>query len=59
MLLFSELDVNVFEISIYSRAVLLGQSISVIDSIESVSDIINDIVSEAEILLKKAASNIK
>jgi NAD(P)H-dependent flavin oxidoreductase YrpB (nitropropane dioxygenase family) len=42
-----------------SGAVLLGQSIGVIDSIESVSDIINDIVSEAESLIKNAAANIK
>ena len=42
-----------------SGAVLLGQSIGVIDSIESVSDIINDIVSEAESLLKSAAGYIK
>lgn len=42
-----------------SGAVLLGQSIGVIDSIESVSDIINDIVSEAEKLIKNAAAGIK
>ncbi len=42
-----------------SGAVLLGQSIGVIDSIESVSDIINDIVSEAEGLIKNAAAKIK
>ena len=44
---------------INSGAVLLGQSIGVIDSIKSVSDIINDIVSEAESLLKRAAGSIK
>ncbi|MHA2397912.1 MAG: NAD(P)H-dependent flavin oxidoreductase [Promethearchaeota archaeon] len=42
-----------------SGAVLLGQSIGVIDSIESVSDIINDVVSEAETLMKNAAGYIK
>ena len=42
-----------------SGAVLLGQSIGVIDSIESVSDIIDDIVSEAEKLIKNVAANIK
>ncbi len=42
-----------------SGAVLLGQSIGLINSIESVSDIINKIVTDAEIQLKKAASYIK
>ncbi len=42
-----------------SGAVLLGQSIGVIDSIESVSDIINNIVSEAEASIKNVAANIK
>ena len=42
-----------------SGAVLLGQSIGVIDSIESVSDIINEIVSDAEGLIKNVAKNIK
>ncbi|MFW9866997.1 MAG: NAD(P)H-dependent flavin oxidoreductase [Candidatus Thorarchaeota archaeon] len=42
-----------------SGAVLLGQSIGIINSIESVSDIINGIVSEAETLLKNATANIK
>ncbi|MHA2180567.1 MAG: NAD(P)H-dependent flavin oxidoreductase [Promethearchaeota archaeon] len=41
-----------------SGAVLLGQAIGVIDSIESVSDIITDVVSEAESLIKNAAANI-
>ncbi|MFX1279289.1 MAG: NAD(P)H-dependent flavin oxidoreductase [Promethearchaeota archaeon] len=42
-----------------SGAVLLGQSIGVINSIESVSKIINDMVSEAESLLKNATGKIK
>ncbi|MFX0027830.1 MAG: NAD(P)H-dependent flavin oxidoreductase [Candidatus Hermodarchaeota archaeon] len=42
-----------------SGAVLLGQSIGVINSIESVSKIINDMVSEAETLLKNATGRIK
>ncbi|MFX1455964.1 MAG: NAD(P)H-dependent flavin oxidoreductase [Promethearchaeota archaeon] len=42
-----------------SGAVLLGQSIGIINSIESVSDIINNIVSKAEKLIKNVAANIK
>ncbi|MFX1324614.1 MAG: NAD(P)H-dependent flavin oxidoreductase [Promethearchaeota archaeon] len=42
-----------------SGAVLLGQSIGVINSIESVSDIINGIISDAEKLIKQAAARIK
>jgi NAD(P)H-dependent flavin oxidoreductase YrpB (nitropropane dioxygenase family) len=42
-----------------SGAVLLGQSIGVINKIEGVSKIINDMVSEAESLLKNAAGSIK
>ncbi len=42
-----------------SGAVLLGQSIGIIDNIKSVPDIINDIVSEAETLLKTAAGKIR
>ena len=42
-----------------SGAVLLGQSIGIINSIEKVSDIINQIVSDAEKLLNKAAGYIK
>ena len=40
-------------------AVLLGQSIGIIDSIESVSDIVNDIVGGAENLLKKAPDMVQ
>ncbi|MFX0141759.1 MAG: hypothetical protein ACFFDN_49435, partial [Candidatus Hodarchaeota archaeon] len=42
-----------------SGAVLLGQSIGVINSIEKASDIINQIVSDAEKLLSKASAYIK
>ena len=42
-----------------SGAVLLGQSIGLIPSIEKASDIINQIVSDAEKLLSKAAASIK
>jgi len=42
-----------------SGAVLLGQSIGLISSIEKSSDIINQIVSDAEKLLNKAAGYIK
>jgi NAD(P)H-dependent flavin oxidoreductase YrpB (nitropropane dioxygenase family) len=42
-----------------SGAVLLGQSIGIIDKIESVSKIINDMVSEAETLIKNVAGSIK
>ncbi|MFX1311811.1 MAG: NAD(P)H-dependent flavin oxidoreductase [Promethearchaeota archaeon] len=42
-----------------SGAVLLGQSIGIIESVESVSDIVNNIVSEAEKLLKSATGKIK
>jgi enoyl-[acyl-carrier protein] reductase II len=42
-----------------SGAVLLGQSIGIIDTIESVSDIINQIVSDAEKSIQKAANYIK
>jgi enoyl-[acyl-carrier protein] reductase II len=42
-----------------SGAVLLGQSIGVIESIESVSDIINEIVTDAEKQIKQVAAGIK
>jgi enoyl-[acyl-carrier protein] reductase II len=42
-----------------SGAVLLGQSIGLIPSIEKASDIVNQIVSDAEKLLKKASGYIK
>ncbi len=45
--------------NITDGAVLLGQSIGVINSIESVSDIINTIVSDAEKYIKKASSVLK
>ena len=44
---------------IFEGAVPLGQSIGVINAIESVPTIIDNIVSMAEKLLKNAASNIK
>jgi NAD(P)H-dependent flavin oxidoreductase YrpB (nitropropane dioxygenase family) len=45
--------------NIVDGAVLLGQSIGTIKSIESVSDIINKIVSDAERFLKNASSLVK
>jgi NAD(P)H-dependent flavin oxidoreductase YrpB (nitropropane dioxygenase family) len=45
--------------NIMDGAVLLGQSIGTINSIESVSDIINKIVSDAENLLKNASNLVK
>lgn len=48
----------IYEGNITDGAVLLGQSIGIIDSIESVQDIINDIVKSAEIRLKEANSYI-
>jgi enoyl-[acyl-carrier protein] reductase II len=42
-----------------SGAVLLGQSIGLINSIESIPSIIDDVVSDAEKLLKNAAGYIK
>ena len=45
--------------NITDGAVLLGQSIGVINSIESVSDIINTIVSDAEKYIRKASSVLK
>ncbi|MBY8991557.1 MAG: nitronate monooxygenase [Candidatus Lokiarchaeota archaeon] len=44
---------------ITSGAVLLGQSIGVIESIESCADIINEVVSDAESLIKNVAAGIK
>ena len=46
----------IYDGNIADGAVLLGQSIGVINSIESVSDIIESIVSGAEKCIKKAAS---
>jgi enoyl-[acyl-carrier protein] reductase II len=48
-----------YEGNITDGAVLLGQSIGLIDKIESVSDIIDNIMKEAEIAVKNAASMIK
>jgi len=45
--------------NIADGAVLLGQSIGIIESIENVPDIINSIVSDAEKLLKNASSLLK
>ncbi|MFX1337900.1 MAG: NAD(P)H-dependent flavin oxidoreductase [Promethearchaeota archaeon] len=45
--------------NIKDGAVLLGQSIGIMNSIESVSDIINSIVSDAEKRLKNGASLVK
>ena len=49
----------IYEGDVESGIVPLGQSIGVIDSIESVSDIIEKCVNDAEIALKKAANYIK
>jgi len=49
----------IYEGDVESGIVPLGQSIGVIDSIESVSDIIEKCVKDAEIALKKAANYIK
>jgi NAD(P)H-dependent flavin oxidoreductase YrpB (nitropropane dioxygenase family) len=49
----------IYEGRIEDGAVPLGQSIGAINSIETVKDIIENIVSEAEIHLKKAYSYIK
>ncbi|MFX0172693.1 MAG: NAD(P)H-dependent flavin oxidoreductase, partial [Candidatus Hodarchaeota archaeon] len=48
-----------YERNITDGAVLLGQSIGLIDSIESVSDIIEKIVKDAEVALKNASNLIK
>jgi NAD(P)H-dependent flavin oxidoreductase YrpB (nitropropane dioxygenase family) len=48
----------IYDGNITDGAVLLGQSIGVINSIESVQDIINDIVNSAENRLKEASSYI-
>ena len=48
----------IYEGNIVDGAVLLGQSIGIINSIESVQDIINDIVKSAEKRLKEASSYI-
>lgn len=48
-----------YEGNIEEGAVLLGQSIGIIDSIESVSDIINSIVKDAEKFLTNAYNTIK
>lgn len=48
-----------YEGNISDGAVLLGQSIGLIDSIKGVSDIIEGIVRDAEVSLKKAVSLIK
>ena len=47
-----------YEGNIEDGAVLLGQSIGIIDNIESVSDIINSIVNRAEQCLKDAFNTI-
>ena len=44
---------------IEDSAVLLGQSAGVINSVESIEDIISTIVKDAETHLKNATSNIK
>ncbi|MFX1533369.1 MAG: NAD(P)H-dependent flavin oxidoreductase [Promethearchaeota archaeon] len=48
-----------YEGNITDGAVLLGQSIGVIDSIESVSDIIEKIMKDAEAAIRKAANLIR
>ena len=48
-----------YEGNVENGAVLLGQSIGIIDNIESVSDIINSIVNDAEKCLTKAYKAIK
>ncbi len=48
-----------YEGNITDGAVLLGQSIGIMNSIESVSDIVNTIVSDAEKRLKNAATLVK
>ena len=49
----------VYEGDINEGAVLLGQSIGIINSVEKVSDIVNSVVSDAENLLKKGSSLVK
>ncbi len=49
----------IYEGNTEDGAVLLGQSIGIINSIENVSDIISSIVNEAEKRLKSVYSNIK
>ena len=48
----------IYEGNITDGAVLLGQSIGIINSIDSVEDIVNEIVKDAEERLKKASSYI-
>ncbi|UCD01200.1 MAG: nitronate monooxygenase [Promethearchaeota archaeon] len=48
----------IYDGNIIDGAVLLGQSIGIINSIESVQDIINDIIKSAEKRLKEASSYI-
>ncbi|MHA1257425.1 MAG: hypothetical protein ACTSPS_17685, partial [Promethearchaeota archaeon] len=49
----------VYEGDINEGAVLLGQSIGIINSVDKVSDIVNSAVSDAEKLLKNGASLVK
>ena len=49
----------VYEGDTNEGAVLLGQSIGIINSVEKVSDIVNSVVSDAENLLKNGASLVK
>jgi len=49
----------VYEGDIVDGAVLLGQSIGIINSVDKVSDIVNSVVSDAENLLKKGSSLVK
>ncbi|MHA1467002.1 MAG: NAD(P)H-dependent flavin oxidoreductase [Promethearchaeota archaeon] len=49
----------VYEGDINEGAVLLGQSIGIINSVEKVSDIVNSVVTDAENFLKKGASLVK
>ncbi|MFX0152230.1 MAG: hypothetical protein ACFFAJ_15695, partial [Candidatus Hodarchaeota archaeon] len=48
-----------YEGNIIDGAVLLGQSIGLIDKIESVSDIIENTVKNAEVALRNASNLIK
>ena len=49
----------VYDGDINEGAVLLGQSIGIINRVEKVSDIVNSVVSDAENLLKNGASLVK
>ena len=49
----------VYDGDVNEGAVLLGQSIGIINSVDKVSDIINSVVSDAENLLKSGASLVK